>query len=209
MLPFDARMTGIYGGALSTLVILGLQGRLLTAGIPPIRIIVVLALFVAALAADGFNSLFNDIGMWHPWTPRNELRLITGYATGITLAIVLAWLVSSTVWRISRRESIVRSVPELALYWIPFVPYAVVVMSGLDWLYVPVSMLLMLSAWMVLSMLTLSMVLLALHWDDRVRVSAHLHVPGAIAGVAGLAVMLVLAFGRVWLENTLGIPGTF
>jgi hypothetical protein len=96
----------------------------------------------------------------------------------------------------------------LALFWIPFVPYAIAMMSGAAWLYVPLSLLLMLSAWIVLSLLALSMVLLAMKWDDRVRRMTHLHVPGTIAGVAGLAIMLVLAFGRVWLENTLGIPST-
>jgi hypothetical protein len=37
---------------------------------------------------------------------------------------------------------------------------------------------------------------------------AQLHIPGALAGIAGLAVMLLLAFGRVWLENVTGIPST-
>jgi uncharacterized membrane protein len=208
MLPFDARMTGIYGGALATLVILMLQGRFLRAGLPSWKVMVALALFVGVMAADGFNSLFTDLGLWHPWESRNELRLITGYATGVTLAIVLAWLVSSTVWRISDREPVVGSVRDLAVFWIPFVPYAVAVMSGASWLYVPLSFLLMLSAWGVLTLLALAMVLLAMKWDDRVRRVAHLHMPGAVAGVAGLAIMLVLAFGRVWLENTLGIPSS-
>jgi uncharacterized membrane protein len=208
MLPFDARMTGIYGGALATLVTLLVQGRFLRAGLPSVKVMVALAAFVGVMAADGFNSLFTDLGLWHPWESRNELRVITGYATGVTLAVVLAWLVSSTVWRIADREPVVGSVRDLALFWIPFVPYAIAVMSGAAWLYVPLSLLLMLSAWIVLSLLALSMVLLAMKWDDRILRMVHLHVPGAIAGIAGLAIMLVLAFGRVWLENTLGIPST-
>jgi uncharacterized membrane protein len=208
MLPFDARMTGIYGGALSTLVILAAQRRLLSAGLPSLRVLCVLGLFVAMMAADGFNSLFTDLGLWHPWTSRNELRLITGYATGVTLAIVLAWLVGSTVWRLSSREPAVQTVREIALFWVPFIPYAGAVMSGASGLYVPLSMLLMVSAWIVLSMLMLAMLLLAFRWDDRIRASLHLHVPGTIAGIGGLGVMLLLAFGRVWLETTLGIPTT-
>jgi uncharacterized membrane protein len=208
MLPFDARMTGIYGGSFFTLLILFAQRRVLRSGMPPIRVMVVLALFVAIMGADGFNSLFTDLGLWHPWESRNELRLVTGYATGITLAVVLAWLLSSTVWRLSSRAPIVSSGREVALYWLPFLPFAAAVLSGWAWLYVPLSILLMMSAWMVLSLLTLSMILLALKLDDRVRRPAHLHVPGALAGVAGLAVMLLLAFGRVWLERVTGIPST-
>lgn len=208
MLPFDARMTGIYGGAISTLATLAVQRRLLRAGLPPFRVLVVLGLFVMALAMDGFNSLVTDLGLWHPWTPSNELRVITGYGTGVTLAIVLVWLVASTTWRISGRLPAAASIRDLALFWIPFVPYAIAVMSGAPWLYVPVAMVLMLSAWTVLSMLMLAMVLLALRWDDRVRRASQLHVPGVVSGVAGLAVMLVLAFGRAWLESALGIPAT-
>jgi uncharacterized membrane protein len=208
MLPFDARMTGIYGGTFFTLLVLFGQRRFLRAGMPPLRVMVVLALFVVIMGADGFNSLFTDLGLWHPWESRNELRLVTGYATGVTLAVVLAWLLSSTAWRLSSRTPVVESHGDLALYWIPFLPYAAAVLSGAAWLYVPLSVLLVMSAWIVLSMLTLSMILLALKMDDRVRRPAQLHVPGALAGVAGLAVMLLLAFGRVWLENVTGIPST-
>lgn len=208
MLPFDARMTGIYGGAIFTLVILASRGRLLNSGLPPLRVMLLLGAFVAAMGADGFNSLFTDLGLWHPWESRNVLRLITGYATGVTLAVVLAWLVSSTVWRLSVPAPVVRSVGEVGLFFVPFVPYAIIVLSGAAWLYVPVSMLLMISAWTVLSLLTLSMILLALHLDDRVVQGRQLHLPGVFAGVAGLAVMLVLAFGRVWLERVTGIPST-
>lgn len=208
LLPFDARMTGIYGGALATLAVLALQGGRLRSGFPPMRIIAVLAIFVLALASDGFNSLFTDLGLPHPWEPRNELRLVTGYATGITLAVVLAWLLASTTWRLSTREPVVGSWRILLLAWLPFVPYALAVTSGAAWLYVPLSLLLVLSAWIVLSMLTLAMILLALRWDDRIRRSSQLHVPGTLAGLAGLGVMLLLAFGRVWLERVTGIPST-
>lgn len=208
MLPFDARMTGIYGGAFFTLAILVIRGRLMRSGVPPVRVIVVLAAFVALMGADGFNSLFTDLGLWHPWESRNELRLVTGYAAGVALAVVLAWLVSSTLWRLSGRDPVVSSAGDVAFFWIPFVPYAVAMLSGAAWLYVPVSMLLMLSAWIVLSLLTLAMILLAFRWDDLIRSGRQLHIPGALAGVAGLAVMLLLAFGRVWLENVTGIPST-
>lgn len=207
-LPFDARMTGIYGGAIATLVVLAFRGGRPRAGLPPIRIMVLLALFVLALAADGFNSLFTDLGLPHPWQPRNELRLVTGYATGITLAVVLAWLLASTTWRLSTREPVVGTWRTLLIAWVPFLPYALAVTSGAAWLYVPLSLVLVLSAWTVLSMLTLSMILLALRWDDRIQRAAQLHLPGTLAGLAGLGVMLLLAFGRVWLERMTGIPST-
>lgn len=208
MLPFDARMTGIYGGAFFTLLLLVRRGQVFRAGLPSIPIMAILALFVVALAADGFNSLFTDLGLPHPWQPRNEFRLVTGYGTGVTLAIVLSWLLSSTTWRLANRAPVVSSGQDVAVYWLPFIPYAAAVLSGFSWLYVPLSMLLMISAWIVLSLLALAMLLLTFRWDDRVRKVAHLHVPGAMAGIGGLVIMLLLAFGRVWLEQVTGIPST-
>lgn len=208
LLPFDGRMTGIYGGAFVTLVVLAMRGRLFAHGNPPLRAIVVLALGVALMAVDGFNSLFLDLGLWHPYQPRNELRLITGYAAGVALAIVLAWLLASSVYRVGRNDPVVGAVGELAPMAIAFVPYAAAVLSGFSWLYTPLAMLLMVSAWLTMSLLALVVVVLAFRLDERVERVARLHVPGAVAGVAGLLLMLLLASGRIWLEAAMGIPST-
>ena len=208
LLPFDARMTGIYSGVLVTLAYLAFQGRLLAWGLPPVRMMVVLALFIVAMAADGFNSLFTDLGLWHPWAPGNEARLVTGYLTGVTLAVVLAWLLGSAVYRVGRRQAGVKGASDLALVIIPLAPLAMLLFSGAPWLYLPMSMLLVVSAWLTMSMLALAVVVLAFRLDERVEQVQGLHVPGAFAAIAGLGIMLILAFGRMWLESTLGIPST-
>ncbi|HWV24146.1 MAG TPA: DUF2085 domain-containing protein [Thermomicrobiales bacterium] len=208
LLPFDARMTGIYGGVLVTMIYLCVRGKVMRWGIPPIRIVVVLSLFVAAMAADGFNSLFTDLGLWHPWTPSNEVRLVTGYLTGIALAVVLSWLLGSAAYRVGNREPGVESFRDLAWVLLPFVPYAIALLSGAAWLYVPLSLLLVASAWLTMSLLALSVLILAFRLDERLTRPDGLHLPGAAAAVIGLAVMLSLALGRVWLESSLGIPST-
>lgn len=208
LLPFDARMTGIYSGVIATLAYLAIRGRLLAWGLPPVRIMVILAFFVIVMAADGFNSLFKDLGLWHPWTPGNETRLVTGYLTGVTLAVVLAWLLGSAVYRVGRRHAGVTGVADLALVILPLLPLAVLLFSGASWLYLPTSMLLVISAWLTMSMLALVVVILAFRLDERVEQVQGLHLPGAVAAIAGLGIMLTLSFGRIWLENTLGIPST-
>src|SRR5919202_4199308 len=77
-LPLCARNTGIYSGFLvSTLYLLGL-GRARAAKLPPWPILITLLLFVAIMAVDGFNSVLVDMFMPHLYTPRNELRTLTG-----------------------------------------------------------------------------------------------------------------------------------
>lgn len=208
LLPFDARMTGIYSGSLVTLIYLGVRGRLFAWGNPPWRVIFVLAVFVLAMAADGFNSLLTDLGVWHPWTPRNELRLVTGYATGITLATVLSWLMGSSLYRLGTATPGVQGGRDLVLLWTPFLPLTALILSGATWLYVPLSMMLMVSAWLTMSILGLVIVVLTFRLDDRVGHFQAIHVPGAVAGLVGLGIMLTLAFGRICLESTIGIPST-
>ena len=70
------------------------------------------------------------------------------------------------------------------------------------------SLLLVVSAWLTMTLLALSIVVLAFRLDDRVTNGLHLHLPGTAAAIIGLGVMLALALGRVWLEQTLGIPST-
>ena len=208
LLPFDGRMTGIYGGSLVTLVYLLARGRLLRWGNPPLRVSVTLATFVVVMAIDGFNSLFLDLGLWHPYEPRNELRLLTGFGTGIALAVVLAWLLASSVYRLGSHEVGISSFRDFGWLWLAFVPYAALVLSGARWVYMPLSAFLMLSAWITMALLALVVVVLAFRMDARLDRPARLHLPGAVAAIIGLALMLGLATGRIWLESTLGIPST-
>src|SRR5262245_4467600 len=70
-LPFDARMTGIYGGFLGAANYLGARRRYRAAGLPSWPTIGVLVLFVGVMGADGFNSLFQDMGWRHFYEPAN------------------------------------------------------------------------------------------------------------------------------------------
>jgi uncharacterized membrane protein len=205
LLPFDGRMTGIYGGSLVTSAYLALRGRVFAWGNPPLRIVVTLAIFVVIMAVDGFNSLLLDLGLWHPYEPQNELRLITGFATGVSLAVVLAWLLGSSVYRVGRNQAGIQDFRDLGWIWLAFVPYAGLVLSGASWLYIPLSVTLMLSAWLTLALLALVIVVLLLKLDERVDRTERLHVPGAIAAIVGMAIILGLATGRMWLESHFGI----
>jgi uncharacterized membrane protein len=206
LLPFDGRMTGIYGGAIVTFAWLSISRRVFYYGNPPIRVVVALAGGVGSMAIDGFNSLFTDLRIWHPYEPRNEFRLITGYLTGIALAVALSWLLGSSMWKVSRADSGVRALRDLMIPAVLFVPYAAIVLSGWHVFLLPLTWLLMASAWLTLTVLMLVVVLLLFRYEDQIGSMRQLHIPGAIASCLALVVMLGMAGGRFWLERTLGIP---
>lgn len=205
LLPFDGRMTGIYAGVGVTLAWLVGSGRILRYGLPPARVMLLLGGFVAIMAVDGFNSLLSDLQVWHPYASQNVLRLVTGYGTGVTLAIVLTWLISSSLWNLSVDSPVVRSARSLVIPITCLVPIVVIALASPAWLHVPISILLIVSAWATLAGLALAMILLMFRLDDRVRHPAQAHVPGAVAMIVGLVVMLSLAGIRFWLERAIGI----
>lgn len=208
LLPFDGRMTGIYGGSIITFAALVASRRVFHYGNPPLKIVLVLAGGVGLMALDGFNSLFTDLRIWHPYAARNEIRLITGYLTGMAMAVALCWLLGSSMWRVSRSTPGIRNYRDLLIPAGLFLPYALIVMSGSSVFLLPLTWLLMTSAWLTLTVLMLVVVLLLFRYEDQVTSLHQLHVPAAVASGIALAIMLTLAGGRFYLERTFGIPST-
>jgi uncharacterized membrane protein len=204
-LPFDARMTGIYSGFFVTIISLYAKGRLWRFGNPPTRIMVLLAACVLAMAVDGLNSLLNDLQQWHPYEPSNWMRVITGYGTGVALAVGLSWLVASTTWKLASPRVAVDSVTVLLPPAVGLPVLGSMLWVRPEWLHFPLTILLVVSAWLTVSLLIMVMILLTLRIDDSIRTLAHLHVTAAIALLLGISVMLGLAGARFWLEHTFGI----
>lgn len=106
---FCARCSGQYLGALLGFVYLSLIGRR-RVGRPPLWIILVLAIFAAAYAFDGFNSYLHLIpgtDRFQVYEPSNILRLITGTGLGMALSVALLPAFHQTVWaRIDPRPTL-------------------------------------------------------------------------------------------------------
>ncbi len=205
MLPFDSRMTGIYGGFLVTIAMIVYQGKLFHYGNPPLRIVCTLSALVGAMAIDGFNSLLFDLGLWNPYVPQNALRIVTGYGVGVALAVAMSWLLASSVWNLSRPTAAITGPGDLAVPAIGLIVYGALLLVRPTWLHFPVSILLVISAWITVTMLMLVIVLLSLKLDERVRSVQHLHAPVAISALLAVSVMMVLAGARFWVEQTFGI----
>lgn len=207
-LPFDARMTGIYGGfAIASLVFAGLS-RWRTAGLPPLGIILALAGGVGALAVDGANSTLVDAGLPHLYAPHNALRLATGMLTGTALA-TFVWLLIGQVGfsRSGRRPgAVVRGWRDLGVVLGVEALVAVAILTRWELLRVPMTLMLMSSAILALTGLFLAFVLLLGRRENLARTSRELAGAATIALVLSLIVVGSLASGRFFLEAWLGLP---
>lgn len=209
-LPFDARMTGIYGGfAVTTLTLAGLR-RWRAARVPPVPLLVVLGTFVVVMGIDGLNSTMVDIRQWHLYEPRNELRLITGQLTGVTLATFVWLLIGQIGFARTARRCIapLASWRDLTIVVAAQAMFAALVFSGWSALRVPITLLLLLAAFAAVTGLSLAFVLLLGRRESLARSTGALAGPATLALVIAVLIIGGLGGGRFMLEWWLNIPTT-
>jgi uncharacterized membrane protein len=101
VLPLCARCTGLYLGALLTMIFHTWRHPR-AVGLPRPWMLVVLVLFFFAWVGDGMNSFLSAIpSIPHLYPPSNLLRLITGTVMGITIGSLVFVMFNSLVWRAS------------------------------------------------------------------------------------------------------------
>ena len=209
LLPFDARMTGIYSGALWSWGVLSARGRLLAAATPSVPVIILLGGAVAALGIDGVNALLVDLQLWHPYEPLNGVRYFTGFGTGVAITSLQVWLIGGSLWKLaSHLPSWDRP---LSLWWT--IPAAILTFGAiridLGWTYPVLATLLVASAWITVTGLVLVIVVSLLRIESRIISVRRLEAPLIVSAIAALFVIIGLAQLRFWLERTLGIPQDF
>lgn len=206
-LPFDGRMTGIYGGLFFTVVILVAMARHRAAGLPSTGAGVLLLIFFGSMAVDGFNSLLTDLDKWHPYAPSNELRVITGWMAGIGIGAVMVMLVGMTLW--NRPKTSARVIEH---WWEPFalllpiIPIRLLMEFGTDFVYYPLSVLLMSSAVIAFTTLVLVTMVMLMNRENQFERFAQLRSMTAVSMVIAIAIILAIGGGRFWLESVVGVP---
>ncbi len=139
-LPLCARNTGIYVGFASTVLVLRGTGRLRASRLPSGWVAVVLGLAVAAMAVDGFNSLFLDLRLPHLYQPHNLLRLATGLGTGTAMAAFLVPVANGLIWRDDDARASFASFRELAVMLPVLVLGFLVVAAQMGWSLYPLAL---------------------------------------------------------------------
>ncbi|MEX1158821.1 MAG: DUF2085 domain-containing protein [Thermomicrobiales bacterium] len=206
-LPFDARMTGIYGGFALTAIYLLARRRWRHGDLPSFAVIALLGLFVAALGVDGVNSTLRDVGVWHAYAPHNTLRLATGMLTGTALAVFVWMLVAQVGFapRARVRRKPISGAADLTLLLATQAIAAGVILTGWSLLRVPLTFLLLLSAVTAVGGLALAFVLLLGRREARAITTADLAGPATVALLVALLLIGGLGGGRFLLEWWLGI----
>jgi uncharacterized membrane protein len=116
-LPLCARCSGIYIGFLIGLLGMALLGKLSASLLPPRAVTLVLLLALVSMGADGFNSLLAFAQNAPPlYQPTNLLRLSTGMAAGVAMALLLVPLLNDALWAKPDRSDSVSDLGELLGY---------------------------------------------------------------------------------------------
>ncbi|MEZ4531214.1 MAG: DUF2085 domain-containing protein [Thermomicrobiales bacterium] len=207
LLPLDTRCVGIFGGMFCTMLLLIGAGRHRAAGLPSIGAGVLLIAFLGAMALDGINSLMTDLGKPRLYVPTNDLRLLTGWLTGIGLGSILIMVTGMTFWRRPRTQ--MRVLPSwwwpLALA-VPCLPVWLLLQTDAGAVFYSISVALIASALVAFGALAACAIVMLRNRDNTYERWDQL-APLATAGFAiALVILLGLAGGRFWIESTLGLP---
>jgi uncharacterized membrane protein len=205
LLPFDARMTGIYTGYLITTGVLFASGAGRRCQPPSLSRLLMLFALGGIMAADGLNSMLGDFGLPQVYGSQNWLRLVTGASAGVVLGAALCFLSASSLWRAvdPRRQTLqdLRVLPVIAVVWLPL---GLLVISGWSVTFVPLTLLLILSAALALTNLALVVLVLLRRREFSFTDANALSGYGLTAVALALAAMTVLSVGRTLLERSLG-----
>lgn len=209
LLPFDARMTGIYAGSLTSWLYFVARKRTLSARTPSPPVLALLAAGIGALAIDGFNSLLLDLNRPYLYEPHNVVRFFTGFGTGVAIASLEVWLIAGTLSRMARNDPAWKSVWEVGhLLPVPVVLLVAILVSP-AWAFPVVASLLMLSAWITVAVLVLVIVVSILRLERKITTPQQVEAPLLASAILALAIILGLAQLRFWLERMLGVPQDF
>lgn len=160
-LPLCARDSGIYLGIAFGTTFWLARGRWLAAGRPTRWFWVLMAGVLAFFAVDAFNSLVDDwFGLRLFYAPDNRLRLASGLALGLVLAVLLLWAVHLSFRGQRRGRRIVAGWPDLAGLLFLGIVGGLALGSGWPPLYIPLVVLSV--GGMVFSLVVLNALLLLL-----------------------------------------------
>ncbi len=190
LMPLDARDAGLYLALLLGLVMAWAVGRGRGGRFPPRAVTALLAGLIVAMILDGFNSSFESRGLHALYHTTNPLRVLTGAAAGLAIALHGLPLVNRLVWREPEDDAAASGYGELAGYAIAAAILVALLLSPRAWLYYPLSLLATLGVLVGWGLANGIVVVVATRREHR----AVTRVDGALVLLAGV----VLSFGEMW-----------
>lgn len=200
-LPLCARNTGIYSGFLVTVLFLLALGRGRAAKLPPMPIVAVLVALVVVMAVDGFNSLLVDLFMPHLYTPRNDLRTLTGLGMGIAMAVLLMLIMNLSLRQNpDPNQRVMRGWVELGGAVFVNLLVLAAMYGNVAFMFWPIAF----TAWLgitgILFAINILLAALFMGYEGRVNRIAQLAKPATVALIFTLLELGALSAARFWLE---------
>ncbi len=203
--PLCARDTGMYLSYLVTLGVVVARGRGLAGRLPPLPISLTILLLFIIMAADGVNSTLAEFDFPHAYTPRDDLRLVTGMGAGIGLSLVVLLVINTALRRdVQDQVYSIATWRELGMIVLINAILVAAIYANLFFLAAPLALL---SAAAVIFNLAAVMMLipsLFLGLGSRVTRITQMAHPAFIGLVLALTFLIALARYRIWME-VLGI----
>ena len=204
-LPLCARCSGMYLGALLTLIYYTLVRP--RAGLyPNRRLVAVFVLFGFVWAIDGLNSYMHLFpSAPHLYQPSNTLRIITGSSIGIALATLVYPVFNQTMWREWRHEPVLRSLWELAKLLVLVAGLVGLVITENPLILYPMGLLSSFSVLVLLTLIYATMSLTILRLDNRADSWRDLPLPLIVGLTLGIIQIALLSLGRYLLTGKIGL----
>jgi uncharacterized membrane protein len=200
-MPLCSRCSGMYLGALLGMLYLSRWGK--RAGMPSLKVSIVLGFFLAAFALDGGNSYLHFFpqapGLYQP---QNWLRLLTGTGIGLGIASVLVPVIHQTLWKTYDGRAALAG-------WRQFLPLLglaavldLALLSEIPLLLYPLAILSSLSIFLILTLVYALVWTLVSKKDNRYESIRELWVPVLAGFLTAVIQIAVLDAGRFWLTGT-------
>ncbi len=200
-LPLCARNTGIYSGFLVTVLYLLALGRARAAKLPPLSVVVALITFVLVMAVDGVNSTLVDLFLPHLYTPRNELRTLTGGGMGVAMAVLIFLMLNMSLRRNPDTEQrIMRGWIELGGVLLLNLLVLAAMYGNVALMFWPIAVVSWLGITGILYAINLLLTALVMGYEGQVQRMVQLARPATFALVFTLVELGALSALRFWLE---------
>jgi len=193
VLPVCARCSGIYIGFIITAIILLVMYRKKENGLPPLYVLVVLALFFLSTLIDGIASNF---GLYET---SNNLRFITGFLCGSSIMVIIYPIFTFQYYKQSKPKRIFNSAGGFMIYILTITVFIVITLIRFDFMGRFYYYFITFSILFTFYFINMVLVLLIPPFSQKAHrlVSKHLILPSVIA----IALSSIELLGSYWFHR--------
>jgi uncharacterized membrane protein len=204
-LPLCARCTGTFLGAVLGVAAMLVMRRSRAGRLPPVAVLVALALFIIVMGIDGVNSYLTLLpGLPHLYQPQNWLRLVTGMFEGVALGLLVWPIFNQTFWQDWEDRPAVANLRELGFIAVAAVGLIGLVLSDNAWVLYPLALLSAAGVIMMLTLLDTVILTIITRRENRVENWKAAVLPLLAGATVALVQVAVIDAGRFAVFGTWG-----